>query len=283
MTAMLVAVAFFAFMDACLKGLVAHYPAAQVAAIRGLASLPIVLIWALWAGGLRTLIDVRWPLQILRGLIAIVMLVSFTYGIKSLSLSEAYAIFFVAPLLIALCSMWLLGERVVLVQWIAILIGFAGVLIVLRPTARGFTSLGGVAILLSAVCYALVAVLVRVLGRTDSTHSMMVYMTGLVGFGAAAIAWPGWQAIRPEHWWLIGLVAVTGSVAQYCITLAFQRAPAASVAPLEYTALAWGALVDFLVWNTLPQIRVFVGAAIVIACGLLLLRHESQTAAASHP
>jgi drug/metabolite transporter (DMT)-like permease len=283
MVAMLFAVAFFAFMDACLKGLTAHYSAAQVAAIRGLASFPIVLVWALLVDGAKPLLHVRWPLQALRGALAVVMLITFSYGIKTLSLSEAYAIFFVAPLLVTLLSTLLLGERAAPLQWLAIAAGFAGVLIVLQPTGAGVVSIGGIAILVCAACYSGTAVLVKLIGRTDSTHSMMVWMTGILAFGSTAIALPEWQGIRAEDWRLIGLVAVFGTLAQYCITVAFQRAPAAAVAPLEYTALAWGALIDYLVWATLPQARMLVGAAIVIGCGLLLFRHETQSAAASHP
>jgi drug/metabolite transporter (DMT)-like permease len=282
MAAMLVAVAFFAFMDAGLKQLAAHYSAAQVAALRGLSSLPIVAAWSLWAGGVRPLIHVRWSLHLIRGLLAVIMLISFSYGVKTLSLSEAYAIFFVAPLIVTLFTMMFLGERVVGVQWLAIVLGFAGVLIVLKPEGAGFVSLGGLAILCCAVCYSLASVLVRVLGRTDTTYSMMFWMTTMLAVGSTLIALPGWQPIRAEDWGVLAVIAVAGSVAQYCVTVAFQKAPPASVAPLEYSAIAWGALIDYLMWAAVPGLRVYVGAAIVIASGLLLLRHESRTASLAH-
>lgn len=282
MAAMLVAVAFFAFMDAGLKQLAAHYSAAQVAALRGLSSLPIVAAWSLWAGGVRPLIHVRWSLHLIRGVLAVIMLISFSYGVKTLSLSEAYAIFFVAPLIVTLFTMMFLGERVVGVQWLAIVLGFAGVLIVLKPEGAGFVSLGGLAILCCAVCYSLASVLVRVLGRTDTTYSMMFWMTTMLAVGSTLIALPGWQPIRAEDWGVLAVIAVAGSVAQYCVTVAFQKAPPASVAPLEYSAIAWGALIDYLVWAAVPGLRVYVGAAIVIASGLLLLRHESRTASLAH-
>jgi drug/metabolite transporter (DMT)-like permease len=282
MAAMLVAVAFFAFMDAGLKQLAAHYSAAQVAALRGLSSLPIVAAWSLWAGGVRPLIHVRWSLHLIRGLLAVIMLISFSYGVKTLSLSEAYAIFFVAPLIVTLFTMMFLGERVVGVQWLAIVLGFAGVLIVLKPEGAGFVSLGGLAILCCAVCYSLASVLVRVLGRTDTTYSMMFWMTTMLAVGSTLIALPGGQPIRAEDWGVLAVIAVAGSVAQYCVTVAFQKAPPASVAPLEYSAIAWGALIDYLMWAAVPGLRVYVGAAIVIASGLLLLRHESRTASLAH-
>jgi drug/metabolite transporter (DMT)-like permease len=208
--------------------------------------------------------------------LSVVMLVSFSFGVKTLSLSEAYAIFFVAPLIVTMFSMFFLGEKVVGVQWLAIALGFLGVLIVLKPEGAGFASIGGLAIMCCAVCYSLTSVLVRVLGRTDSTYSMMFWMTTMLALGATALAIPNWMPIRSEDWGLLALVAVTGSIAQYCVTVAFQKAPPASVAPLEYSALGWGALIDFIVWQAVPGARVYVGAAIVIASGLLLLRHETR-------
>jgi drug/metabolite transporter (DMT)-like permease len=281
MAAMLVAVAFFAFMDAGLKQLAAHYSATQVAALRGLSSLPIVWAWSLWAGGWRPLVNVRWPLHIVRGVLSVVMLISFSFGVKTLSLSEAYAIFFIAPLIVTLFTMFFLGEKVVGVQWVAIAMGFVGVLIVLKPEGTGFVSIGGLAIVCCAVCYSLTSVLVRVLGRTDSTYSMMFWMTTMLAIGSTVLALPGWMPIRSEDWGVLALVAVAGSVAQYCVTVAFQKAPPASVAPLEYSAIAWGALIDFVVWQAVPGARVYVGAAIVIASGLLLLRHESRAHAST--
>jgi drug/metabolite transporter (DMT)-like permease len=279
MVAMLAAVALFAAMDTALKILSAHYPAAQVAALRGLVSLPIVLVWSVWAGGVRPLVQVRWPLHLVRGALSIIMMITFSFGMQTLSLSEAYAIFFVSPLVATLFSMWVFGDRVQPVQWVAIGLGFVGVVIVLKPQSVGFVTAGGLAMLVCAICYSMTSVLVRLLGRTDSTYAMMFWMTTMLAVGATLIALPVWIPIRTEDSWLLLLVAVAGSLAQYCITVAFQRAPAASVAPLEYTALAWGAAIDFVIWHAVPPLRVFAGAGIVIVSGMLLLRHEARRGA----
>ena len=114
--------------------------------------------------------------------------------------------------------------------------------------------------------------LVKVIGRTDSTHSMMFWLILVMAFGALALAAPGWLPIRSVDWPILAAIAVFGTIAQYCVTVAFQRAPAASVAPLEYTALVWGVLIDLSVWGKAPQLRTLLGAGIVIAAGVLLLR-----------
>jgi drug/metabolite transporter (DMT)-like permease len=283
MAAMLVGVAAFAFMDAGLKLLSQHYPAAQVAALRGLSALPVVFAWALFSGGVRQLIQVRWPLHLVRGVLAVFMMVTFTFALQSLSLARTYSIFFVAPLLIALLSIVLLGERVRAAQWGAILVGFAGVLIVLKPEASGFGWWGTLAVLGTAVGYAVSSVLVKILGRTDSTPSMMFWMTCMLSIGATLLALPHWMPIASTHYPILAGIAVTGAVGQWGITVAFKHAPAASVAPLEYTGLAWVILIDLAVWSAVPTLRTLLGATLIIACGLYLIRFEARSAATPIP
>jgi drug/metabolite transporter (DMT)-like permease len=276
MVAMLIGVASFSFMDAGLKLLAAHYSATQVASLRGLAALPVVFAWSLYSGGLRQLVQVRWPLHLVRGVLSVVMMITFTFALKSLSLAKTYSIFFIAPLLIALLSVVLLGERVRRVQWAAIAVGFAGVLIVLKPETTGFGWWGTLAVLGTAVAYAVSSVLVKILGRTDSTQAMMFWMTGMLAIGATALALPGWQTIAIEHYPILAGIALTGAIGQWGITVAFKHAPAASVAPLEYTGLAWVILIDFAVWSAVPGLRTLMGAALIIASGIYLLRFEAR-------
>jgi drug/metabolite transporter (DMT)-like permease len=268
MAAMLFAVAMFAVMDAGLKVLSTHYSAAQVSGLRGLVALPIVLIWALAVEGWRPLFRVRYGLQILRGLIGVAMMLGFTFGLKTLGLTEAYAIFFVAPLMIALLSWALLREAVTSLQWLAIALGFVGVLIALKPSGAGLVSLGGLAMLVSATGYALAAVLVRVIVRTDSTHSLMFWFTGIMALGATLLALPQWQPVRAADIGVLAMIGVTGAVAQYGITRAFTLASAATIAPLEYTALAWGLLIDMTIWGVVPQWRTLIGAGVIVVSGI---------------
>jgi drug/metabolite transporter (DMT)-like permease len=277
MVAMLMGVASFSLMDAALKLLSTEYPPMQVAALRGLAALPVVFIWVLYAGGLRQLLRVRWPLHLIRGVMSILMMVTFVFALQELSLAKTYALFFVAPLLIAIFSIFMLGERIHRAQWLAIGIGFAGVLIVLRPdTGTGFGWAGTLAVLTTAVCYALSSVLVKVIGRTDSTPAMVFWMTCMLAVGASTLAAPGWQPILTEHYLLIGGIAITGAIGQWGVTEAFKRAPAASVAPLEYSGLAWVIMIDLAVWSVVPSWRTLAGAAVIIGSGLYLLRFESR-------
>ena len=281
--AMLVAIALLAVMDAGLKGLAAHYPPIQVAAMRGLVSFPLICAYVGWRGAFASLLRVRWPLHVVRGALAIAMLGLFAYGLRELPLTEAYTLVFVAPLIITALSGPVLGERVGALRWSMIGVGFVGVLVVLRPSGAGLVSLPGIAVLVAAAAYAVSAILVRVLGRTDSAESMVFWLMALLSLGAGVLAAPRWTPVRGEDAWLLVAVAITGFGGQLAITEAFRRAEASLVAPFEYTALAWGAGLDWVFWHTLPSAMTWVGAAIIVASGLVLLRREAVHAESEHP
>jgi drug/metabolite transporter (DMT)-like permease len=272
---MLAAVATFALMDTGMKLLAAHYPATQVAALRGLASWPFVVIWVLVAGGPGQLVRVRWSLHLLRGALAVAMLASFAYALKRLPLAEAYALFFVAPLLVTALAVPLLGERVGWRRWSAIGVGLVGTLVILRPSGQGMLSLAGLAVLGSALAYAISAVSVRLLGRTDTTQAMVFWMLTMLALFATLLAWPEWRSIRAEDAWLLAGVGLSGAIGQYCVTEAFRNTPAAIIAPLEYTALIWALLIDWTLWRTFPDAITLIGAGIIVASGLYLIRREA--------
>ncbi|RDY67810.1 DMT family transporter [Lysobacter soli] len=283
MLTMLVAVAMFAMMDAGLKQLSTHYPPFQVASLRGAASLPLVLVWALWTGGVAPLLRVRWSLHLLRGVLGVAMMATFVYAVSKLPLSTTYSIFFVAPLLITALSVPVLREKVGPRRWAAIVVGLIGVIVLLRPTGEGMISLAALAVLVAAVMYAVSAITVRILARTDSTQSMMVWLMVMIALGAGALAWPEWVAIRREDFSLIAFIGVAGAFGQYAITEAFRLGEASAIAPLEYTALVWGVLFDLTFWGVLPDAITWVGAAIIVASGLYLIRREKVHAEAEHP
>lgn len=272
---MLLAVGLLSVMDAFIKALAAHYPPLQVAALRGGASLPLIIAWILWRSGIRSIAPRRWSLHLLRGALGVTMLTAFTYGVRELPLTTAYTLFFIAPLLITALSP-LLGETIGAHRWIAIVGGFLGVLVALRPGFSGGATLAGLAILVAAAGYAVSAITVRVLARTDTTASMVFWVMTLITLGSAALAAPGWVPLRAEHAWPIAGLGIVGALGQFVITEAFTRGEASLLAPLEYTALAWGVAFDALIWHALPDGFTWLGAAIVIVCGIYLVRQERR-------
>jgi drug/metabolite transporter (DMT)-like permease len=271
---MIAAVAALSVMDATMKSLVAHYPPLEVAALRGAVCVPVVLAWVALRGGLRQVARVRWRLQLLRAALGVFMVTAFVGAVRALPLTEAYSIFFVAPLLITALSVPLLGERVDARRWMAIVVGFVGVLVVLRPTGEGALTFAGLAVLAASIAYALSAILLRVLGRTDSTLASVLWFVGGVAIGASALAAPHWVPVERRHWPLLAALASSGAIGQFAITEAFRRAEVSVIAPLEYSALVWGLLFDALLWSTRPDATTIVGAAIVVGAGIYLIRQE---------
>lgn len=281
--AMIGAVAMFVLMDTAMKLLSARYPAMQVAALRGLAPLPLVVAYIAWRGAFGSLLRIRWPLHLLRGALGIIMLWLFIHAVRTLPLTEAYTLFFVAPLLIIVLSVLFLGEQVKPSRWIAIGAGMIGVLVALRPAGTGLLTLSSLAMLAAAACYAVTAITVRLLSRTDSSESMVFWLTVMLGAGAGLLAAPDWVAVSGQDLPLIAGLAVTGFLGQLLITEAFRHGDASVVAPFEYTALAWGAGLDWMLWKTLPDHYTLAGAAIIVGSGIYLIRRENVRCEAALP
>ena len=276
---MLAAVATFSLMDAGMKQLAAHYPPLQVTMLRGAASLPFVLVWVLATAGARSIVPVRWGLHLLRGVLGMVMIGCFVFALKRMPLSTAYSIYFVAPLLVAALSVPLLGEKVGPRRWTAIAIGLVGVVVVLRPGVDGIVSFPGLMVLLAATAYAIAAVTVSLLTRTDTPQSMVVWFLAIMAVGAGLAAIRGWVPLRWDHTALILGMGLAGALGQIALTRAFMCGDASLIAPLEYTGLVWVIAWDWLFWRTLPDATTWIGAAIIVASGLYLLRRERTVGA----
>jgi drug/metabolite transporter (DMT)-like permease len=274
---MLAAVGAFSIMDALMKSLTLRYPAVQVAFLRGASSLPFVFLSYALAGRLAALRPVRFGLHVVRAAFAVLMLWGFLWALARASLADTYAVYMCAPLLVVLAGSLMLGERIARHVWFAIFTGLAGVFVMLRPSLEGFTSLAGLAALGSALAYAIVVVMVRILARTETTASMVFWYLVLLAAGALVIALPGWIAIIAADWPWIAAIGLAGWAGQHLITEAFRLAPASVVAPFEYTALVWGVAIDWVVWQALPGARMLAGSAIVVGAGLYLLYREKQS------
>lgn len=282
-TAMLLAVMLFSVMDTLIKVLSERYPPIQIAAMRGGLSLPLIVLWIHWRGAWPEVMRARWPLHLLRGALVIAMLVLFTVGVRGLPLTHAYTLMFFAPLLITVLAWPVLGEQAPRAHWWAVVGGLAGVLVALRPSAEGFVSWSGLAVLGAAVCYAVSAVVTRLCSRTDSKDSLVLWVMVILTLGAGVLAAPHWLPVQSADLWLWLGLAISGFLGQLAITEAFRHGQASAVAPFEYTALAWSLAIDWMVWRQWPDAFTLLGGAIIVASGLYVLRHEQVHATAEHP
>lgn len=278
--AMLAACAMFSCMDALLKALSATYPPFQVTALRGLSAMPLVCLYVLWRREMGVVFSrrLRWRLHLLRGVITVVMLALFTFGLKTLGLAEAYTLSFVAPLIITMLSVPMLKEVVPSRHWVAIAVGLGGVVIALRPDQSAFLSVGAVAVLVAAACYALSNVVGRVISRTEPSATLVFWTTASMALGGGLLSAAQWVEILPAHWPLLVGLAVTGFLGQLAIVEAFRHSQASAVAPFEYSALAWAVALDWVFWRAVPDAYTLAGGAIIIASGIYLIRREAPRA-----
>lgn len=268
---MLMAVAVLAVLDVMLKLLTPHYSALQVSTLRGLASLPFVLVPLIVRGRLGTLKVRRWNLHVVRGVLAVLMMTGFTYAIRGTSLSNVYTLYMVAPLLVTALSVLVLKEQVTVGGWIAVTVGLLGAVCVLRPSSEGLPLGAALAALGSAACYAINYVLARFMVGTETPESMVFWFLALLAIGCGLMAAPGWQPIVKTDWALIFGLGLSGALGQFFITNAFVLAPASVIAPFDYTALLWGAMFDWFIWSTRAPIATIMGAVLIVGSGLYIM------------
>jgi len=280
---MLLAGLMFALMDAGMKWIATSYSPFQVAALRSLAALPPVLLWIVLRGRTRTLLSVHWPLHLFRGGLGVGVMAGFVYGVAHMPLSTAYAIVFVAPLMVTALAVPLLHEKVESRRWAAIGVGLLGVLVVLRPGVAGVATAPGLVLVLAALCYAVAAITVRKLAQRDSPEAMVFWFLVLLSVFAGAIAAFDWRPVQAGHLGIVAAIGLTGAMGQIALTHAFRLGEASQIAPLEYAGLVWVVVLDRVIWQVLPDGLTWVGAAIIVASGLYLVRRESVAAAAARP
>jgi drug/metabolite transporter (DMT)-like permease len=204
------------------------------------------------------------------------MLTSFVYAVRETSITATYSIFMCAPLVVAALAVPMLGEKVARSQWVAICVGLAGVLLMLRPGNSRWGMVGGVAAVIAVAMYALSVITLRRLAQTDTTECMVFSFALLLSIGAGLLSIPGWQPLRLSDWPFMAGVGLTGAVAQGFITNAFRYAPASVITPFEYTALVWGMILDLVIWHVLPTGVTLLGGSIVISAGLYIILRERK-------
>jgi len=279
---MLVGIAGFAVMDATIKWLTAEYPVPQVIALRSWFGLPILIILAMRGGGLSALRTRRPLVHIGRYLLVLLLSLSFFWALSMMKLVDAVAIAFATPIIITALSVPLLREPVGLRRWIAIGVGFCGVLIMLRPGVGVFQWAGLVAFG-SAVVYALLMITTRAFKNTESTAALMLYPQ--LGISLTGLLMVNYFWVTPPllDLALFALAGFFGSIGVLCLTHAFRMAPAATIAPFEYSALLWATLLGYFIWGELPDSITVLGGSIVGASGLYIIYRETRKTGANNP
>ena len=235
-------------------------------------TIQAVLLTALLVPRLSSVIDTRMiGLQVLRALALMAAVSGMFVAVGLMPLADAITIGFVAPLMIAAAASWFLRERVTRSQWLAILVGFAGVLIVIRPGTSIFDAASLVP-LGAAVCVALYQTLTRPISQVVTPTSML-YTATLVGLAVSSLALPlTWETPSLAQTGFLTIAACFGAAAHFLLIRAYHAAPASLVAPFAYSEIVWASAIGFAAFGDVPDGATLIGGAILIASGLYLLR-----------
>jgi S-adenosylmethionine uptake transporter len=263
----LIGVGLFSINDALGKWLVADYGVGQLMMLRsvGAAAVLAPVVVALRVN----LIDGRQaPLQVLRIVCSAVDTFSFYYATRFMPLADVMTFYMATPLIVTALSAPLLGEKVERFRWIAVVVGFVGVVIALKPTAQMFSWAAPLA-LFGATMFALNQTITRQLRRTHWMPLVLWQFVGSGMVGAATVPW-AWTTPSPFD---VGLMFLVGVVSMTCfifITRALALARVAVLAPLQYSSILWAAIMGWLVWRDAPTLPIIVGNAIIIGSGLFV-------------
>jgi drug/metabolite transporter (DMT)-like permease len=257
----------FASLDSLAKVMGQHYPVLQIVWFRYTFHVVGMLVVFLPMMGKRMFraANMRW--QVGRGLILVVCTcLSFT-GLRLMPLAEFTAISFVTPLIVTLLASRFLGEKVSALRWGAVALGFAGVLVIIRPGSGIFGWPAMIPLVMSCV-YASFQVLTRKNAGTDDPITTM-FFSGLAGAVLATIALPfNWKMPEPMHWPILILMGLMGGGGHLLLMLCFRRAPASVLAPFSYAQLAFATLIGVLFLNHIPDRWSIIGMGVIACAGL---------------
>ena len=275
----ILSILMFGMQDVTAKVLVQTYPVAQVVMMRFWAFGLFAIFLALrhfgvsFAGAGQALHSNMGKVQALRGIVLLADILLFATGLRTLPLGEAAAITLTFPIFVTVFAIPLLGEKVGPFRWLSVIVGFVGVLIVLRP---GFAVLdiGAIFILVATMLFALYIVLTRVVAQKDSTATNMLYVgvIGMVCSSAAGVFF--WQMPDLGAWGIALLLMASTTGANYFVMRAMAHAPASVVQPFNYLLLPWAITLSFIVFGQVIDFISLIGAIVIVSSGLMVWLRE---------
>lgn len=278
----LVAFGIFSTHDVFIKTLGATYSPIQIVFFSVLLSFPLATIMIMRDSKPGTLLPVHPWWMAIRTVGAVITGVSAFYAFSNLPLTQTYAILFATPLLITVLSIPILGEKVRLPRWLAVIVGLAGVMVVLRPGTTDLT-LGHAAAILAAFSGAFASIVVRKIGGEERTAVLLLYpmVANFVVMGAA-LAFV-YKPMPIEHLGLLAVISTMAWIAARFIIAAYQTGEAAIVAPMQYSQILWATGYGLIFFDETPDIYTAMGAAIIIASGLFIVFRESRGGSVNTP
>ena len=283
----------FSLQDIAVKWIGGNYPVSEIVLFRSIVALPVALLFARAEGqrGLPT--SRRRTLEYVRGLCLFLSFTTYMMGLAALPLADLAAIRFSGPLMITTLSVAFLGERVESRRWLALMVGFIGVLLIVQVGSANF-NVGSVFVLVSVVFYAVSVLITRQLRSADSSatmayYSSLVYVVGTlimvpltlaVGeihtHPSIAFLFRAWQMPTLLDWAIMSGLGLVWASAMYLMARAYSLAQASVVAPFEYATLPINAMWGFVLWHEVPTVRTWIGALLTVFSGIYIVYREQR-------
>jgi drug/metabolite transporter (DMT)-like permease len=274
----IVATCLFSLMFASIRWLGPNFPIGEIVFFRSLLGLPVIVLTAAASGGLHLLATKRLGNHAVRALAGTVAMFCNFAAYTHLPLANATAIGFAAPLFVVILAVVMLGERVHAYRWTAVVLGFLGVLVIVGPKAdMASDALRGAAY---ALCGALLAALAMIFVRRMSAHehsTTIAFYFMLTSCAISLFTTPfGWIAPTGGEALILLFLGLAGGSGQLFLSYSYRFSEASALAPFDYTAMPWAVMLGYFFFHELPTVEVWIGAAIVIAAGLLILWRERK-------
>ena len=271
---MMLSTVMFAAMHTAIRYTTQQMPAAEVAFFRNAFGL-LVILPLLVRRGPSLFYTQKLGLHMLRAVLNVVSMLAFFLGLSLTPLARATALSFTAPLFTALLSALLLGEVFRWRRWTAIVVGFFGTLVILRPGVQAF-DLGSLLIICSSLLWGLAIIDIKVLGRTESTMTITAYVTVLLIPMTLLAAVFVWETPPPHLWGWLVFIGVIGTLGQIVVTDALKLADMTVLMPLDFLKLVWATMFGILLFAEVPDLLTWVGAAIVFGSSCYIVWRESK-------
>jgi drug/metabolite transporter (DMT)-like permease len=270
----LLSVFIFGGINAMVKWAATIYPVTEIIFFRCLFSLIPTFVLVAAHGGVSKLRTHRFGEHLARAIMQFMSMVCIFVAYRMMPLADAVAITFASPLFLTVLSIPLLGERVGIHRWGAVLVGFIGVMLIVEP-GPGLLESGAIFAIASAFIGASVTVALRRMSLTESSTTLLFYQIMLNLMLSILLLPLGWVTPTWFDGAVMALIGILSGIGQYWWMLAFRYAPASVAAPFSYTSIIWAAMFGYLVWGDVPGIALLGGAIIVVASGLYILYRET--------
>jgi drug/metabolite transporter (DMT)-like permease len=287
----------FSLQDSAIKLISGDHSVTLAIVLRAIVSFPILVVMLAWTGGIAQLNTPKWRVLVLRGAILLCAYTSYFMAFPALPLAEAIALYFMVPVFVTVMSGPILGERVGLMAWLAVIVGLVGVFVILRP-GTGLFEPAALLTLISAATYSYAMILARQHGGNVSSTVMAFYANAVYWLLAMSFATlvmvfdvkpPGHPSLDflVRHWAVpglrdMGLMAMCGVIAAFgsvFLVHAYRVGTASVVAPFEYTGMIWAVVFGFLFFGEVPQFTTLIGMGLIMLAGLVALRGGTPTRA----